>query len=121
MSWKSLSRRSTQQVRISVLLHAIEILKNGITAVVDHFRDGAVPSVEAVSTVFQAYDDVGMRANVAFMFEDRRYRSLANFAKLVELFDHPSRTGPALGRGIPQTQASWPGCAGHGSRRQHHG
>ena len=67
------SRRSMQQVRASVLLHAIEMLKHGITGVVDHFRGGPVPTVEAVSTVFQAYEDVGMRAIVAPMFEDKRY------------------------------------------------
>jgi cytosine/adenosine deaminase-related metal-dependent hydrolase len=67
------SRRTMRQVRVSVLLHAIEMLKHGVTGVVDHFRSGAVPSVETVSTVFQAYDDVGMRAAVAPMFEDKRY------------------------------------------------
>jgi 5-methylthioadenosine/S-adenosylhomocysteine deaminase len=67
------SRRSMQQVRVSALLHAIEMLKRGITGVVDHFRSGAVPTVEAVSTVFQAYHDIGIRAAVAPMFEDRRY------------------------------------------------
>jgi cytosine/adenosine deaminase-related metal-dependent hydrolase len=67
------SRRSIQHVRVGVLIHAIEMLKRGITGVVDHFRGGAVPTVEAVSTVFQAYGDIGMRAVVAPMFEDKRY------------------------------------------------
>jgi 5-methylthioadenosine/S-adenosylhomocysteine deaminase len=65
--------RTMEQVRVSVLLHAIEMLKRGITGVIDHFRSGAVPSIEAVSTVLQAYDDIGMRAVVAPMFEDKRY------------------------------------------------
>src|SRR5271168_3803602 len=67
------TRRTMRQVRVSVLLHAIEMLKRGITGVIDHFRSGAVPSIEAVSTVLQAYDDIGMRAVVAPMFEDKRY------------------------------------------------
>jgi len=67
------SRKTMQHVRVSVLIHAIEMLKHGITGVVDHFRGGPVPTVEAVSTVFQAYQDVGMRAVVAPMFEDKRY------------------------------------------------
>lgn len=67
------SRRTMQHVRVGVLIHAIEMLKRGITGVVDHFRGGAVPTVEAVSTVFQAYEDIGMRAVVAPMFEDKRY------------------------------------------------
>jgi 5-methylthioadenosine/S-adenosylhomocysteine deaminase len=67
------SRRTMEQVRVSVLLHAIEMLKHGITGVVDHFRSGPAPTVEAVSTVFQAYDDIGMRATVAPMYEDKCY------------------------------------------------
>jgi cytosine/adenosine deaminase-related metal-dependent hydrolase len=67
------SRRTMRHVRIGALVHAVEMLKRGITGVVDHFRGGPVPSVEAVSTVFQAYDDIGMRAAVAPMFEDKRY------------------------------------------------
>src|SRR5580704_7901300 len=73
---EAMSRRSLktmQHVRVGVLIHAIEMLKHGITGVVDHFRGGPVPTVEAVSTVFQAYQDVGMRAVVAPMFEDKRY------------------------------------------------
>jgi 5-methylthioadenosine/S-adenosylhomocysteine deaminase len=67
------SHRTMQHVRVGVLIHAIEMLKHGITGVVDHFRGGPVPTVEAVSTVFQAYEDIGMRAVVAPMFEDKRY------------------------------------------------
>jgi guanine deaminase len=67
------SRRTLEQVRVSTLLHAIEMIKHGITGVVDHFRFGAVPSVAAISTAFQAYDDIGMRAAVAPMYEDKSY------------------------------------------------
>jgi 5-methylthioadenosine/S-adenosylhomocysteine deaminase len=67
------SRRSMEQVRASTLLHAIEMLKRGITGVVDHFRSGPVPAAEAVSTVFNAYDEIGMRAAVAPMYEDKAY------------------------------------------------
>src|SRR5580704_17870483 len=67
------SRKTMQHVRVGVLIHAIEMLKHGITGVVDHFRGGPVPTVEAVSAVFQAYEDIGMRAVVAPMFEDKRY------------------------------------------------
>jgi 5-methylthioadenosine/S-adenosylhomocysteine deaminase len=63
--------RTMEQVRVSALLHAIEMLKRGITGVIDHFRGGT--SLEAVSTVLRAYDDSGMRAVVAPMFEDKRY------------------------------------------------
>ncbi|HTP84381.1 MAG TPA: amidohydrolase family protein [Alphaproteobacteria bacterium] len=67
------SHRPLEIVRVGALLHAIEMLKHGVTGVVDHFRHGAMPSTEAVLTVFQAYQDIGIRAAVAPMFEDRRY------------------------------------------------
>jgi 5-methylthioadenosine/S-adenosylhomocysteine deaminase len=65
--------RSIRQVEVSVLLHAVEMLKNGITGVVDHFRYGAVPTVEAIGAAFAAYAKAGMRAAIAPMFEDKLY------------------------------------------------
>jgi 5-methylthioadenosine/S-adenosylhomocysteine deaminase len=62
-----------QQVRIAVLLQAAEMLRHGITGAVDHFRHAGLPTVEAVSTVFSAYREVGLRAAVAPMYEDKRY------------------------------------------------
>ena len=67
------SKRSAHHVRIAALLHAVEMLKHGITGVVDHLRHGAMPSAEAVLIAMEAYDDIGMRAVVAPMFEDRPY------------------------------------------------
>jgi cytosine/adenosine deaminase-related metal-dependent hydrolase len=65
--------RELRHVRICVLLQAMEMLKGGITGVVDHFRHGAVPTVEALITVFQSYEQAGLRVAVAPMFDDRRY------------------------------------------------
>jgi 5-methylthioadenosine/S-adenosylhomocysteine deaminase len=65
--------RSARQVEVSVLLHAVEMLKNGITGVVDHFRYGAVPTFEAMGAAFAAYAKAGMRAAIAPMFEDKLY------------------------------------------------
>jgi len=73
---EAMSRRSHRPldiVRVGALLHAIEMLKHGVTGVVDHFRHGAMPSTDAVLTVFKAYQEIGIRAAVAPMFEDRRY------------------------------------------------
>jgi cytosine/adenosine deaminase-related metal-dependent hydrolase len=67
------SHRPLEIVRVGALLHAIEMLKHGVTGVVDHFRHGAMPSTEAVLAVFKAYQEIGIRAAVAPMFEDRRY------------------------------------------------
>jgi len=73
---EAMARRATQslrQVTVAVLLHAVEMLKNGITAVVDHFRHGALPTCEAVSAAFAGYKQAGMRAAIAPMFEDKVY------------------------------------------------
>ncbi len=47
------SRRTMQHVRVGVLIHAIEMLKHGITGVVDHFRGGPVPTVEAGQALYR--------------------------------------------------------------------
>jgi 5-methylthioadenosine/S-adenosylhomocysteine deaminase len=67
------AKRTMEHVRIAALLHAVEMLKRGITGVVDHLRHGAIPTVEAVSAAMRAYDEIGMRAIVAPMYEDKRY------------------------------------------------
>jgi 5-methylthioadenosine/S-adenosylhomocysteine deaminase len=65
--------RSVRQVKVAVLLQAVEMLKNGVTGVVDHFRFGALPTFEAIDAAFAAYTECGMRAAVAPMFEDKVY------------------------------------------------
>jgi 5-methylthioadenosine/S-adenosylhomocysteine deaminase len=73
---EAMARRAPQsirQVQVAVLLQAMEMLKNGITGVVDHFRHGAVPSVAAIGAAFGAYEQAGVRAAIAPMFEDKLY------------------------------------------------
>ncbi len=67
------SKITSEQVRIAAQLHALEMLKHGITGVVDHLRNGAIPSVEGMNAAMSAYRDIGIRAVVAPMFEDLRY------------------------------------------------
>jgi cytosine/adenosine deaminase-related metal-dependent hydrolase len=62
-----------RQVRAGVLLQATEMLKRGVTGAVDHFRHAGLPTVEAVSAAFSAYQEAGLRAGVAPMYEDKRY------------------------------------------------
>jgi len=73
---EAMSRRAArgmEDIRTIILLHAIEMLKHGVTGIVDHFRHNAIPSAEAIATVFNAYEEAGVRAVVAPMFEDKRY------------------------------------------------
>jgi cytosine/adenosine deaminase-related metal-dependent hydrolase len=65
--------RPMRQVRVAVLLQASEMLRHGVTGTVDHFRHAGLPTAEAVSTVFAAYEEIGLRAAVAPMYEDKRY------------------------------------------------
>ncbi len=65
--------RSARAVHVSATLHAAAMLRRGITAHVDHLRDGLVPSVEGCSATLAAYRDIGIRATVAPMYEDRVY------------------------------------------------
>ncbi len=73
---EAMARRAPRNARahhVSATLHALELLKHGITAHVDHFRDGAVPALAAVDAAFGAYRDIGIRAVIAPMYEDRVY------------------------------------------------
>ncbi len=46
------------------MLVAMELLKNGVTTICDCFFDPPVLSLERLGTVFSAYEDAGIRANV---------------------------------------------------------
>lgn len=65
--------RPARSVYVGAAIHALELLANGVTAVVDHFRYGALPAVEAIDAAMQAYADAGIRAVVAPMYEDKPY------------------------------------------------
>jgi cytosine/adenosine deaminase-related metal-dependent hydrolase len=65
--------RSTRTAYVGASLHAMAMLKRGITAHVDHLRDGLLPSAENVAAALAAYRDIGIRAVVAPMYEDRMY------------------------------------------------
>ncbi|MEN3365697.1 MAG: hypothetical protein V7606_2971 [Burkholderiales bacterium] len=65
--------RSQRSVYVSSQLHALALLKRGITAHIDHFRYGALPTVQSVGEAFRAYQDIGIRATIAPMYEDRVY------------------------------------------------
>ena len=52
-------------IYLRTMLVGIESLKNGVTCVVDDIIELPGQSMEALSAAFQAYDDLGMRANVS--------------------------------------------------------
>jgi len=73
---RAMARRapcSRRAVYVSAMVHAMAMLKRGITAHIDHLRDGLLPTAEGVEAALEAYRDIGIRAAVAPMYEDRMY------------------------------------------------
>lgn len=60
-----------RQVYLRTLIGAIEALRSGATTVVDDCNLGGSIDPEAVSAIFQAYEDAGIRAMVGFSMMDR--------------------------------------------------
>ena len=60
-----------RQIYLRTLIGAIEALRTGSTTVVDDMSPGAVLNPEVIEAVFQAYEDIGLRAVVGFSMMDR--------------------------------------------------
>jgi 5-methylthioadenosine/S-adenosylhomocysteine deaminase len=52
-------------LRLRSLLVAMESLKSGVTTICDDFFDPPAHSLDRLGTVFAAYDEIGIRANVS--------------------------------------------------------
>ena len=69
-------RRTPDEIRLSVLLGCIEHLRNGTTAVIDHFPEQGFDMTD-VDAVVDAYRISGMRALVALRIFDKPYDDIA--------------------------------------------
>ncbi|RAI45435.1 amidohydrolase family protein [Rhodoplanes roseus] len=67
--------RSADEIRLSCLLGCIEHLRNGTTAVVDHFPEQGFAAAD-VDAVVDAYDTSGLRALVALRIFDEPYSDI---------------------------------------------
>ncbi|AXF12611.1 hypothetical protein CUJ91_31885 (plasmid) [Paraburkholderia graminis] len=65
---------TAREVYLRTLLNGTEMLRNGITTVVDDIHFGGCTDPEVVSAAFQAYTDLGMRADVSVAWGDRAFR-----------------------------------------------
>lgn len=63
--------RSLREVYLSVLLGAIEMMRNGTTSVLDHVRISPDINADALDAVASAWLDSGMRATIAPIVSDR--------------------------------------------------
>ena len=61
---------SSREVYLAAMLGAMEMLKNGATAVLDHLWMGDGLSPEGLDAAMQAYADSGIRGGVAPLIED---------------------------------------------------
>jgi guanine deaminase len=63
--------RSPEDIRLSTLLSAVELVRRGCTACYDLAVELPLPTVAGLHAVALAYEEVGMRAVVAPMLSDR--------------------------------------------------
>jgi 5-methylthioadenosine/S-adenosylhomocysteine deaminase len=68
--WANLDALTPRQIYVAAQLGAIEMIRTGTVAVVDHFRQTPMRA-EALDAVCRAYADAGLRALVAVMLRDR--------------------------------------------------
>jgi 5-methylthioadenosine/S-adenosylhomocysteine deaminase len=68
--WGRLDHLSAEEIRLAVCSGAAQMLKCGVTAVVDHFRQTPM-SLAALDSARAAYECTGMRAIIAVMLRDR--------------------------------------------------
>ncbi len=67
--WPALDRLSLDKLRFAIELGAAEMIRHGITSVVDHFRQ--TPMTEAaLMAAIEAYGRTGLRTTIAVMLRD---------------------------------------------------
>ena len=64
------SFRTPREIYISTMVEAMQMLRHGTTSVTDHFSQRPSLSAEGIDAAAQAFNDIGMRANIATMFAD---------------------------------------------------
>jgi 5-methylthioadenosine/S-adenosylhomocysteine deaminase len=68
--WARMDHLSPDEIYLAVCFGAAQMLKRGVTAVVDHFRQTPM-SLEALDSARAAYNCTGMRVMIAVMLRDR--------------------------------------------------
>ncbi|WP_142850487.1 amidohydrolase family protein [Telmatospirillum sp. J64-1] len=110
--WHHLDRLSPREIRQAVLLGAMEMIRTGVTGVVDHFRQTPMRE-DALEAVIDAYAETGLDAVVSVMLRDpvgaegligashvAAVPPAAEQLRLVEAFlDYGARKGVSLGLG----------------------
>jgi 5-methylthioadenosine/S-adenosylhomocysteine deaminase len=71
---------SDRLIYLRSMVVAMESLRNGVTTVVDDVYELGGQSMDQLAQVFQAYDDVGQRANISGHIMDRPFLDTIPFA-----------------------------------------
>lgn len=85
---------------LRTLLNCIEILKTGTTTVIDDLHHGVPLPKQNIDAVFQAYQDIGMRALLSIGYADKPYYSTIPFLEkllpnsLKEGMEQPENLAP---------------------------
>ncbi len=64
---------SRRLIYLKTMIGAIEMVKSGVTAAQDDVAEYPIMTAEGCDPVFEAYEDIGMRANVGFNNNNRHY------------------------------------------------
>jgi cytosine/adenosine deaminase-related metal-dependent hydrolase len=67
--WPTLDALPTETIRLAIEIGAAEMIRHGVTAVVDHFRQTPM-SERALTAAVEAYADTGLRCTLAVMLRD---------------------------------------------------
>lgn len=67
------SERSERAIYLSTKIDALQMVRNGITSVVDHFSQRPRQEVPGIAAAVKAYRETGVRVRIAPMFSDRSY------------------------------------------------
>lgn len=67
------SCRSDREIYVSAKIQALDMLKHGTTAVVDHFSQRPTLSLDGIDNNARAFSDLGMRCRVATMYADKGF------------------------------------------------
>ena len=86
------------------MLVGLECLKDGVTCVVDDVMEMPGQSMEALGAVFQAYEDLGIRANVSGHMINKPFTDTIPYANevLPEALCAACSAAAALDRGLPR-------------------
>lgn len=93
------SFRSPREIYVSTMVEALQMMKTGTTAVLDHFSQRPVQAMEGLDAAAQAFTDAGMRANIATMFADLSFFDTVP----MQPGELPAELAPGAGKPASQT------------------